>query len=61
MIYGTGAILGFTPQQVDAMTLWELRVCADAYARHNGGGEQIEPPSPEDHLDRVMRLRRGAV
>lgn len=29
-------MIGFTPAQVDEMSLWEFNACADAFARANG-------------------------
>lgn len=40
------------------MTLWELVACADGYRKHHGGEEKPDAPSAEEHLDRVMRLRK---
>lgn len=28
--------MGYTPAQVDAMTLWEFNACAHAFAKANG-------------------------
>jgi hypothetical protein len=32
--------MGFTPAQVDAMSLWEFNACADAFAKANGAKTQ---------------------
>lgn len=41
-IYGFGAVMGFTPQQVDQMTLWEFDACAEGYTTAHGGGKKAE-------------------
>lgn len=35
--------MGFTPQQVDLMSMWEFEVCFDGYAAANG----IKPSGPK--------------
>ena len=37
-IYGAGAALGFTPQEVDAMSLWQLNAAVDGYVMAHGSG-----------------------
>lgn len=48
--------MGFTPQAVDKMTLWELSACAAGFARANGAEQKTEAPSYEEHLETVRRL-----
>lgn len=42
-LYGNGALMGFTPQQVQQMTLWEFMAAFTAWCRFNniksGSGE----------------------
>lgn len=40
--------MGFTPRDVDEMTLWELSAAVDGWNRANGGQDELEPPSPEE-------------
>lgn len=35
-IYGTGAVMGFSPRDVDEMSLWEFVACQKAYAKAHG-------------------------
>jgi len=37
-IYGNGAVLGFTPAQVDEMTLWQFLACLDGVRAARGEG-----------------------
>lgn len=37
MIYGVGAVMGFTPAQVDDMGLWEFLACKEGYEIAHGG------------------------
>lgn len=34
-IYGAGAAMGFTPQQVDQMSMWQFMAAADGYSKAN--------------------------
>lgn len=52
--------MGFTPQQVGAMSWWQFLACADGYALKNGGKPKLEPPSDEKFLawaDMVRKLK----
>ena len=44
-LYGTGAVLGFTPRDIDGMTLAEFDACVEGWKRANGADEKPEPPS----------------
>jgi hypothetical protein len=35
--YESGAVMGFAPAQVDAMSLWEFAACVDGYRAAHGG------------------------
>ncbi len=35
MIYGVGAAMGFTPQQVDVMSMWQFRAAVNGYVAAN--------------------------
>lgn len=41
--------MGFTPQQVDAMSMWQFMAAIEGYAKANGA-EDSEKPS-EEFLD----------
>ncbi|MFK4622572.1 hypothetical protein [Bradyrhizobium diazoefficiens] len=45
MIYGNGAAMGFSPDQVDHMSFWQFRACIDGFNKANGAEEVIPPPT----------------
>ena len=48
--------MGYTPRQIDEMTIWELSACIDGYKQSNGGEEKNEAPTAEEFYDMVSRL-----
>lgn len=46
----------YTPQQVDAMSLWEFAACVDGFVKANGGTEEAAAPSPEEHLAMLEKM-----
>jgi len=48
--------MGFTPQQVNAMTFYEFACCAAGYSRANGGERPNTYPTDEEFEDAVARL-----
>lgn len=46
--------MGFTPRQVDEMSLWELTACADGYAKANGASTKAEALGEDEH-EELMR------
>jgi hypothetical protein len=50
--------MGFSPRVIDEMSLWELFACVDAYKKANGGEEEVEAPSWEEHL-KMVRTAAG--
>lgn len=53
--------MGFTPRDVDAMTLWELSAAANGWSKANGAEEEAAPPTWEEHLAMVGAVRGAAV
>lgn len=49
--------MGFAPAVVDLMTLWELSACQSGWLMANGAEEEAEPPSWEEHLEMVRKVR----
>lgn len=43
--------MGFTAQEVDAMSPWQFAACADGFAKANGAEDKPEPPSDEEFLN----------
>lgn len=49
--------MGFTPREVDDMSLWEFVACCDGWRdAHSTGEEMPDPPSPDEFHDMVNRL-----
>lgn len=46
--------MGFTPAQVDGMTLWEFTVCMDGYIASQGG--EAARPTVDIDDDRLRAL-----
>lgn len=42
--------MGFTPQQVDAMSLWQFTACADGYTATHGDGAKPQPPTDAEFM-----------
>ena len=49
-------MLGFTPRQIDDMTVWELSACIEGYRQANGGEEKQTAPTADEFYDMVDRL-----
>lgn len=45
---GNGAVMGFAPSQIGAMSLWEYAACVDGFNRAHGGKQRPPPPSDEE-------------
>jgi hypothetical protein len=41
--------MGFTPAQVDAMSLWEFLAVRDGWVAANSPADTLKPPTPEEH------------
>lgn len=39
-IYGGGAVLGYTPQDVRKMSIWQYMAAVDGYIKANSSGEE---------------------
>lgn len=48
----------FSPQQIDAMTLWEFAACVDGFVKANGGTEETAPPSLEEHHAMLQKMNK---
>lgn len=48
--------MGFTPRDVDAMSLWEFSAALDGYSKANGAEQEAEAPTYDEHLAMVERL-----
>jgi hypothetical protein len=52
--------MGFTPQQVDAMTLGQFTACIDGWNAAQGG-DDVEAPTDDEYDDLVARLSPAMV
>ena len=43
-------MLGYTPREVDEMTLWEFKACIHGYSEANKTSEDAPPPMEDDDL-----------
>ena len=48
-------MIGFTPAEVDAMTLWEFNACCEGYRRAHSPEEPPAPPTPEEYAAMIER------
>jgi len=48
--------MGFSPREIDAMSLWEFNAAMDGFAKTNGAKQDADAPSYQEHLDMVNRL-----
>ena len=42
--------MGFTPQQVERMSLWQFSAAIAGYAKAQGGEEKTEAPTDEEFM-----------
>lgn len=49
--------MGFTPAEVDAMSLWELAACTAGYAKAHGAEDKAPAPTAEEHVALVEKIR----
>lgn len=48
----------YTPQQIDAMSLWEFAACVDGFVRSKGIKDETAAPSVEEH-EAMLRQMNG--
>jgi hypothetical protein len=50
--------MGYSPREVDDMTIWEMNVCWAAWKMANipEEGNDVEAPSSEEYYDMLKRL-----
>ena len=58
-IYGMGVVMGFSPEQVGRMSLWQFFACADGWARANSP-EAAKRSNDEEDFDEVSALLDAA-
>lgn len=50
----------YTPQQIDAMSLWEFAACVDGFVRSKGVKEDAAAPSAEEH-EAMLKKMNGLI
>jgi hypothetical protein len=41
--------MGFTPAEINKMSMWEFLACRAGYAAAHAGPESVAPPTNEEH------------
>jgi hypothetical protein len=49
-VYGVGAVLGFTPQEVNAMSMWQFLTALDGHQKNKGDDAQKMSSAEADEL-----------
>ncbi|MDW9473609.1 MULTISPECIES: hypothetical protein [Sinorhizobium] len=52
--------MGFTPQQVNAMSMWQFAAAFDGYVKANGGGEEKMSNAEADDLWKWLQSKDDA-
>ncbi|MBO9100001.1 MULTISPECIES: gene transfer agent family protein [unclassified Rhizobium] len=48
-IYGAGAVMGFSPQQINEMTVWQFMAAFDGYVKHHSDeGEKLSEKDADE-------------
>lgn len=50
--------MGYTPAEVDDMTLWQFSACAEGYRAAHSPPVKLPPPSEEKFDEMVRRHKR---
>jgi len=54
--------MGFAPEQVDRMSLWEFAAVTEGYRRANSSEEEkLPPPTPEEFRSMLERHAAGKL
>ncbi|MBD0416503.1 hypothetical protein [Oryzicola mucosus] len=48
--------MGYTPDQIDRMSLWEFSACQSAWMKANGPEQEPEAPSLAEHQAMVNKM-----
>lgn len=56
-IYGAGAAMGFAPDQIDRMSLWQFMACVEGYMKANGSGGGGLSESEQDEIWEWMKTK----
>ncbi|TJV20614.1 MAG: hypothetical protein E5Y04_31710 [Mesorhizobium sp.] len=56
-IYGTGAAIGFSPRQIDEMTVWQFMASVNGYIKANSSDDQPLSGSERDELWELVKAK----
>ncbi|QWY83571.1 tail tube protein [Rhizobium phage RHph_X2_26] len=59
-LYAKGAIMGFTPDQVNNMSIWQFVAAWDGYAKHHSGDKQKMSDKESDELFGWLKAQEDA-
>lgn len=49
--------MGYSPREIDKMTLWELSACTEGWIKANGAEQEADAPTWDEHLAMVSAVR----
>lgn len=52
--------MGYSPGQVDGMSLWQFTACSDGYAAVHGPAPVAEPPTDQEFFAWTNEIRGSA-
>lgn len=55
-IYGNGAMMGFTPQQVRAMSVWQFMAAVDGYVKANSSEDAGLTSTEKDEIAAMLGI-----
>lgn len=47
-VYGVGAAMSFTPQQINEMSMWQFLAAVDGYVRAQGGEDKMSSKEADE-------------
>ncbi|TCT42782.1 hypothetical protein [Martelella mediterranea] len=60
-IYGAGAAMGFTPQEVSAMSVWQFSAALDGYIRANSSEENDQTKLNDAQADEMWAWMQDQI
>ncbi len=58
-IYGTGAVLGFTPRDIKEMSMWEFMAALEGYVKANSADDGKMSSAEVDDVWKWMQEKEG--
>lgn len=50
-------MIGFTPEQVDRMSLWEFTACVEGYRAAHAPSDELPPPPTKEQFEAMKEAR----